>query len=202
MPNAPHSAPEHTPSEALAMLLEGNERFASGEPAHPRQDVDRRTMLSTGQAPFAVILGCSDSRVPVELLFDQGFGDIFVVRNAGHVLGLSTQASVEFAVAQLGVQVVLVMGHESCGAVAATVSYIETGAELPGQMPVLVREVRPHLDEAHPAGDAVEAHVLGTLSDLLERSDLVRDACASGDVVVAGGVYALADGRVRLVTQH
>ena len=101
--------------------------------------------------------------------------------------------------ANLGVQVVFVMGHESCGAVGATVEYIRTGAELPGEMPVLVHEVEDHLDPVDPARDAVAAHVRGTIADLLTRSALVRGARDEGDVVVSGGVYALADGQVRVV---
>lgn len=189
------------PRAALERLLEGNRRFAAGASEHPRQSADRRQLLAGGQQPFAVVLGCSDSRASVELLFDQGFGDVFVVRNAGHVMGRSgsAQASVEFAVAELGVEVVLVLGHESCGAVGATVAHLSGGAELPGAMQILVELTRSHLDPEDPARDAVERHVAGTVRDLLSESAIVAEAAAAGRTVVAGGVYGLQDGIVRLV---
>jgi len=188
-----------TPREALARLLEGNARFTTSQPQYPNVSAEHRTRLREGQSPFAVVVGCSDSRVSVELLFDQGFGDLFVVRNAGHVLGRSTQASVEFAVSQLGVGVVFVLGHESCGAVAGTVQFLEEGTTLPGEMPLLVELVQEHLDPSSPRQDAVTRHVRGTIEDLLEKSALVRDAREAGEIVVAGGVYGLEDGHVQLV---
>lgn len=191
-----------SPREALERLLQGNERFVSSQPLYPNTSAEHRARLREGQSPFAVVVGCSDSRVSVELLFDQGFGDLFVVRNAGHVLGRSTQASIEFAVAQLGVGAVFVLGHESCGAVAGTVQFLEDGTTLPGEMPLLVDLVRPHLDPAAPREGAVERHVRGTIEDLLASSELVREALRAGEVVVAGGVYWLEDGRVRLVWEQ
>ncbi|UEJ82280.1 carbonic anhydrase [Brachybacterium halotolerans subsp. kimchii] len=193
-------SPSSTPEQAFAALLEGNRRFVDGDALHPHQDEARRRLLETGQAPYATVLGCSDSRVPVELLFDQGFGDVFVSRNAGHVLGRSMQASVEFAVAVLGVRVVLVLGHESCGAVGATVEAIKEGTQLPGEMPILVEHVRDHLDPEDPAARAVEAHVLGTLDELRERSSIVREAEERGEIVLAGAVYGLTGGAVRVVS--
>jgi carbonic anhydrase len=193
-------APSSTPLEAFRTLLAGNRRFVDGSPLHPHQDEGRRRLLESGQDPYATVLGCSDSRVPVELLFDQGFGDVFVSRNAGHVLGRSMQASVEFAVAVLGVRVVMVLGHESCGAVGATVEAIQQGTRLPGEMPILVEHVRDHLDPQDPAAHAVEAHVLGTIQELRERSQIVREAEERGEIVVAGAVYGLTGGAVHVVS--
>ncbi|MCS6711268.1 carbonic anhydrase [Brachybacterium sp. EF45031] len=190
--------PDEHHAVALRRLWDGNARFVAGHPERPHQDPAFRTRLDRGQAPFAAVLGCSDSRVPVEMLFDQGFGDLFVIRNAGHVPGSSTLASVEFAVAELGVDVVMVLGHESCGAVAATVSAMREGTELPAGIPVLVDLVRPHLSE-DGSGDPVVRHVCGTIEDLLERSPLVRTALERGEIAVAGAVYALDDGTVRPV---
>lgn len=189
------------PRTALADLLEGNRRFAAGTVVRPNQSPSHRQLLETGQKPFAVVLGCSDSRVPVELLFDQGFGDLFVVRNAGQVVGRagSAQASIEFAVAQLGVTVVFVLGHDSCGAVGATVAHIVEGDDLPGAMPILVTLTRDHLDPADPTLNPVEHHVAGTIRDLLEESAIVREAAEAGRIIVAGGVYGLEDGRVRMI---
>lgn len=194
--NAPDPASRPTPSQALSSLLEGNQRFADGRPQRPHQDGEHRRALAEGQQPHAVVLACSDSRVSVEILLDQGFGDLFVVRTAGHVLDRSVVASVEFAVAQLGVSVALVLGHESCGAVAAAQRYLADGHDLPGAMPALVDGVRDHLDPEDPARDAVARHVRGTIADLLEDSALVRTAQADGLLTVAGGVYGLADGRI------
>ncbi|UYG17019.1 carbonic anhydrase [Brachybacterium huguangmaarense] len=190
-----------TPQAALERLLAGNRRFAAGTPSHPHQSANHRQLLTGGQSPYAVVLGCSDSRASVELLFDQGFGDVFVVRNAGQVVGRagSAQASIEFAVAELGVQVVFVLGHESCGAVAATVAHLAGGGDLPGAMPILVDLTREHLDPEDPSHDAVRRHVAGTVQDLLAESTIVAEAVADGRVVVAGGVYGLEDGLVRPV---
>ncbi|GAB2534627.1 carbonic anhydrase [Brachybacterium huguangmaarense] len=189
------------PRAALERLLEGNARFADDAPVHPNQSAGHRRILTGRQSPFAVVLGCSDSRASVELLFDQGFGDLFVVRNAGQVVGGhgSAQASIEFAVDKLGVQVVLVLGHEGCGAVAATVAHLEGAEPLPGSMQVLVDLTAPHLDPADPSSDAVERHVRGAVADLRGMSEIVAAAEAEGRIVVAGGVYSLHDGRVRAV---
>lgn len=197
--NAPDPRSRPTPSQALQWLLDGNARFAAGRPERPRQDDAHRRALTGGQHPHAVVLACSDSRVSVEILLDQGFGDLFVVRTAGHVLDRSVVASVEFAVAQLGVSVALVLGHESCGAVAAAQRYLAGAHELPGSMPALVEGVRDHLDPDDPSHDAVARHVRGTISELLAGSVLVREAVEDGLLTVAGGVYGLADGRITLV---
>lgn len=135
----------------------------------------------------------------VEILLDQGFGDLFVVRTAGHVLDRSVMASVEFAVAQLGVSVALVLGHESCGAVAAAQRYLVDGHDLPGSMPALVEGVRDHLDATDPSRDAVARHVRGTIEELCTGSTLVRTAQDDGLLTVVGGVYGLEDGRITLV---
>ncbi|MDO5662673.1 MAG: carbonic anhydrase [Brachybacterium sp.] len=198
---SPSDQAERDPQAALERLLDGNRRFVADTPHRPNQSMEHRQLLGGGQTPFAAVLGCADSRVSVELLFDQGFGDLFVVRNAGQVLGRggSAQASIEFAVEVLGVQVVLVLGHERCGAVSATVDYVKRGARLPGAMEFLVTLTKHHLDPEDPARDAVDRHVLGTVQDLLSDSDLVRTAQEVGRVLVAGGVYDLDDGSVRLL---
>lgn len=191
-----------SPRAALTALIEGNARFVAGRPERPHQDVDRRLELAGGQKPFAAVLACSDSRVPVEILLDQGIGDLFVVRNAGQILGRTSQASLEFAITELDVSAVLVLGHESCGAVAATVAHLTDAEPLPGAMPTLVEGVRGHLDPLSPSIDGVDRHVTGTLTDLLVSSDLAREAVRAGRLGVAGGVYGLADGRVRVLSQQ
>lgn len=191
--------PSSTPTDVLDQLLEGNRRFAAGTPDHPRQSAARRAALADGQEPFALVLGCADSRVPAEILFDCGLGDLFVVRNAGHVFGSTAQASVEFGVAVLGIRLVVVLGHESCGAIGATVDAVREGSALPGRLPQLVENIAPDLDPADPAHDAVARHVRGTLRSLTFRSDVIRSAHDQGDLLLAGGVYDLTSGLVRRV---
>lgn len=182
-------------------LLAGNARFVRGRSAHPHQDTARRASLTGGQAPRTAILSCSDSRAAIEVILDQGLGDVFVIRNAGHVLaaGDTTQASVEFAVAELHVEAILVLGHTSCGAVAATVADLQGAAPLPGALPSLVDLTAPHLDPSEPAQEAVSRHAAGTARDLLASSAIVRDAEAAGELEVAAGVYDIASGMVTLV---
>lgn len=191
-------APARTPADALDKLLRGNRRFADNAALHPRQHADHRSILTESQEPFACVVGCSDSRASVELLFDQGFGDLFVIRNAGHVAGRSVRASIEFAVDVLGVQIVFVLGHENCGAVKATIAAIRDGEQLPGSMPVLVERLRTHIsdpDDPRP----IRHHVAGTLADLPQESEIVRRAVGEGRIALAGGVYQLDSGLVELV---
>ena len=123
------------PDQILASLLEGNVRFREGRPEHPQQDPARRVDLAEGQNPKAAILSCADSRVPSELIFDQGLGDLFVVRGAGQIADETNLASLEYAVAMLGVRLIVVVGHESCGAVQAALDVEESGEPLPGHLP-------------------------------------------------------------------
>jgi len=116
-----------SPDEALSWLVEGNERYAQARLERPNQGADRRAVLAQGQHPFATIFGCSDSRVPVELVFDRGLGDLFVVRTAGHVVDRAVLGSIQFGVKELEVPLIMVLGHEGCGAVAAAVDAITRG---------------------------------------------------------------------------
>ena len=109
-----------TPAEALTELLAGNHRFVTGERIHPHQDAERRAAVAVGQRPFAVVFGCSDSRLAAEIIFDRGLGDLFVVRTAGHIIGAEVQASIDYGVTVLGAPLVVVLGHDSCGAIQAT----------------------------------------------------------------------------------
>src|SRR6478735_1907906 len=108
-----------TPGDAFDLLMAGNQRFVSGAPEHPNQDATRRTEIAPSQQPFAVVFGCSDSRLAAEIIFDRGLGDLFVVRTAGHVLGAEALGSIEYGVALLDCPLVVVLGHDSCGAVTA-----------------------------------------------------------------------------------
>ncbi|MCF8062320.1 MAG: carbonic anhydrase [Deltaproteobacteria bacterium] len=188
--------------EALRTLLEGNERFAETESTHPRLTLDRRRQLLGGQRPFAVVLGCSDSRVPPELLFDQGLGDLFVVRTAGHVLGRAALESIEYAVSHLGTPLVLVLAHSDCGAVAATVAARNTA---PGEMSCLVSEILPAVEEASAlTGDLVnnasKIHARRTVDLLRSESFALKEMERSGRGAAVPAFYDLETGRVEILT--
>jgi carbonic anhydrase len=186
-------------TEAWSRLAEGNDRFIADRPDHPRQDAERRAELAQGQQPVAAILGCSDSRVAAEVLFDQGLGDLFVIRNAGQVADTSAVASVEYAVAVLGVPLVVVLAHDRCGAVQAA---IDAAAPDPAPLPPLIaahiQAIAPAVRAANGADAATvgEAHLESTVASLLAASDLLSAAVADGSVDVIGANYRLAEGRV------
>lgn len=193
-----------TPAQAWATLLAGNRRFAQGQPLHPNQDAAHRVGTAAQQAPFAVVLGCSDSRVAAEIIFDRGIGDLFVVRTAGHLLGTDALASIEFAVHGLGTPLVVVLGHDSCGAVAAALTALESGQTPPGYQRAIVEHLLPGVIAAKARGVADpdeigRAHITETADLLLRRSGLVRDAVAAGRCAIACAAYQLLDGRVQLI---
>lgn len=193
-----------TPTQAWQALEQGNARFVHGDVAHPDQDAARRSELAAGQKPFALIFGCSDSRVAAEIVFDQGLGDLFVVRTAGHVVDAGVLGSVEFGVAVLGIPLVVVLGHDSCGAVAATRDAVEDGTMPGGYIRDLVERVMPSVMAARRTGattldDLVAEHVRHTGRLLVDRSMVLADAVDAGRCAVIGLTYALAEGRARLV---
>jgi carbonic anhydrase len=194
-----------TPIDAWQRLVEGNTRFLAGRPDHPSQDAETRARLATTQTPLATFFGCSDSRVAAEILFDQGLGDLFVVRNAGQVVSAEAVGSLEYAVAVLGVPLVVVLAHDRCGAVRAAVDdAAPDGSPLPPMIARLVSSIRPAVDAvraAHPGAeiDAEEvgrAHLERTVAGLLEASELLSAAVADGSVAVVGARYRLTEGRV------
>jgi len=152
------AAAEHyagSPADAaLARLMEGNARFVAGEMVHPNLSAEKRAELASGQSPYAVIVSCSDSRVPPELVFDAGPGDLFIIRVAGNVVGDDAMASIEYAVAKLNSPLVLVMGHESCGAVGAAVATETEDAKFGGSIHDLVETIRPAVQDAIAHGHA------------------------------------------------
>ncbi len=192
------------PGQAWAKLARGNDRFVAGQHRHPNQDAARRNSLTEGQAPFAVFFGCADSRVAAEIIFDRGLGDLFVVRTAGHVIDPGVLGSIEFGVAILDIPLVVILGHDSCGAVSATVEAVRNGVLPGGYIRDIVERVTPSVLAARQAGmstaDEIEAeHVRHTLRLLTERSRLIGDRVASGQLAVVGAVYNLRDGRARIV---
>jgi carbonic anhydrase len=194
-----------TPAQAWQDLAAGNARFLAGDPQHPRQGAERRASLAGAQVPKATFLGCSDSRVAAEILFDQGLGDLFVVRNAGQVVSTEAIGSLEYAVAVLGVPLVVVLAHDSCGAVRAAIDgAAPDGSALPPAIAALVAHIQPAVDGVrgkHPDGvlDADEvgrAHLLRSVTGLLTASEILSAAVADGSVAVVGARYRLAEGRV------
>lgn len=198
----------HDPASALETLHRGNHRFVSGAQTHPRQHAAHRAEQAKGQAPFATILSCSDSRVPVEQVFDQGIGDLFIVRVAGNVAQTNEIGSIEYGTAHLGTPLLLVLGHESCGAVKAVVE----GAEVHGSIPKLIAPIhepvaaakagRPDLAGPELVKTAVEENVRHSIASILAGSAAVREQVTAGKLQVVGGVYDLATGAVRWLGAH
>ena len=186
-----------SPREVWELLRAGNERFSTGNTAEPRRDPETRQQLTAGQNPAVCVIGCSDSRVPVELLFDAGFGDIFVIRTAGGCMDSSVAASVEFAVEGLGVDLVLFLAHENCGAVGAAVSALDSGEIPSGLTRVFVEKIAPSVVEAKARGEHVElAHARNGAEHIAARIPSVMAALENKTVGVVGARYRLSDGRV------
>ncbi|KJY34564.1 carbonic anhydrase [Streptomyces sp. NRRL S-444] len=193
------------PDNAYDLLLAGNQRFVSGTPEHPNQDATRRTETAPSQQPFAVVFGCSDSRLAAEIIFDRGLGDLFVVRTAGHVAGTEVLGSIEFGVSVLNAPLVVVLGHDSCGAVAAACSALEDGQTPGGFVRDVVERVTPSVLAARAAGretaeEILAEHIEHTVDLLLERSRVLAERVADGRLGVVGLSYRLADGSAQLVT--
>lgn len=194
--------PPKTPREAWQAMLDGNHRFVSGELAHPRQDIDRREALAEKQTPFAALFGCADSRLSAEIIFDVGLGDLFVVRNAGQVIGETILGSLEYAVEVLGVPVILVLGHDECGAIRATINDIEGNMNASGEfIHKLVDQIRPTVLAANAQGkyeidDVTELHVQDTINEMLTSSSLIAEAVKSGKLAVVGANYKLTLGEI------
>lgn len=198
--------PNTTPAAAWKTLKEGNERFVAGKPERPHQSVERRASLAGGQQPIAAIFGCADSRVAAELLFDQGLGDVFVVRTAGQAIDSAVLGSIEYAVAVLNVPLVVVVGHDSCGAVKAAVGAVDEGSVPPGFIRDVVERVAPSVlvgrrDGLSGVDQLEKRHVSETVAQLASRSTLIAEALAAGTLGIAGVTYHLADGRAEL-TDH
>ena len=196
------STPRLEPAEALAELVAGNKRFVSGHPEHGH-NVAAAAASSGGQQPHAVVLGCIDSRVPLEAIFDQTFGSICVVRSGGHVVDRAVLGSIEFAVDALGVPLVVVLGHVRCGAVSATVGSLRMGVRPPDPTGYLVDEIAPAVrevgvDDPDAADKAMRVHVIRT-AERMRRLGGVADAMAAGRVAVAAAAYDLDTGEVELL---
>ncbi|MDY6055351.1 carbonic anhydrase [Micrococcus sp.] len=191
-----------TPQEAWEVLAEGNRRFVSGAPGHPNQDAEHRYGLTAGQEPMAAIFGCADSRLAAEIIFDVGLGDVFVVRTAGHVIDDAVLGSLEYAVDALRIPLVIVLGHDSCGAVTSTVESYISGDMPPGFIRSLVERITPSVLAGRRRGleeidDFVAEHVDQTCDRLMETSQSVRSAVEEGRTAVVGLTYSLSEGTAR-----
>ncbi|BBY86383.1 carbonic anhydrase 2 [Mycolicibacterium murale] len=190
---------------AWKALKEGNERFVAGEPQHPSQSIEHRASLTLEQRPTAVVFGCADSRVAAEIIFDQGLGDMFVVRTAGHVIDSAVLGSIEYAVGVLNVPLIVVLGHDSCGAVKATITALDEGSVPGGYIRDVVERVTPSILLGRRDGlsrvDEFEArHVVETGAQLMGRSTLISERIKDGTLAIVGLTYHLADGKVALRT--
>jgi carbonic anhydrase len=187
-----------SPADALKRLTEGNARFVSGHTQHPRQGPGRRTELANTQHPFAIVLGCADSRTSPEILFDQGLGDIFVAREAGNIVDDHTIGSIEYAAEHLHVQLIVVLGHERCGAIAAARETVAAGGHADGHIDSLVAAIRPAVDAT--AGQDAEATCkanVGNVVATLQHSDpVLRHLVDAGQLRVVGAYYNLDTGTV------
>jgi carbonic anhydrase len=193
----------------INMLKAGNDRFVQGKPSHPNEGADRRKLTTVkGQTPFASLLSCSDSRVPVEAIFDQGIGDLFVVRVAGNVANVDETASLEYGADHLGTPLLLVLGHTHCGAVTAVVQ----GAEVHGNISTLVKSIVPAVAQAKKnnpgvSGDtlinaAIDANVWQAIEDLFKSSPIISNRVRTGKLKVIGALYDIDSGKVTWMGPH
>jgi carbonic anhydrase len=200
----PAGEPAGSPVQALARLLAGNRRFIAGHARHPHQSLKDLHELAAGQHPFAITVGCADSRVSPEVLFDQGLGDLFDNRVAGNIVDDLLLGSIEYAVEEFASPLIMILGHERCGAINATIDAIETGGTAPGHIGVIVDALRPIIEPVldlpgDPVDNAVRANVHAQAAELVGRSELIATRVAAGDLRIVGARYDLDDGRVTLV---
>lgn len=196
--------PPNSPAAVMARLLAGNRRFRAGRTRHPHQTPQTVRALAAAQDPFAIVLGCADSRVSPEVVFDRGLGDLFDNRVAGNIVDDLLLGSIEYAVEHFAPPVLLVLGHERCGAVTAAIETIESGGTAPGHIGTIVEALRPILEPVLDSpGDRVEngvaANIRAQSAALVQRSEIVREHVESGAMAVVGARYDLDTGTVTLL---
>jgi carbonic anhydrase len=203
----PAAGPQIGSDASLKRLVEGNKRFAAGQITHPRRTPNDFKPLAAGQYPIAAIVSCADSRVAPEILFDQGIGDLFLIRVAGNYIdgaGAAVKGSVEYAVAELNVPLIMVLGHSQCGAVKAAIQHIHDHDALPGAINDLVNSIKPAVLESEgkhgdPLQNAIQTNVRRGVAKLKALDPVVAPAVKSGKVKVVGAVYDLATGNVLML---
>lgn len=196
------------PDEAVTKLKAGNDRFVSGQSKFGSGlGPDRLKQLVSGQAPYATVLSCSDSRVPVEFIFDAGFGDVFICRNAGNIIDELILGSIEYAAAHTGCPVLLVLGHESCGACGATVAhYKDARHHETGNVDDIVRRImpaviatKPNFDEKQFVNEVARTNIINNMNHVSQRSPLLKGMVEKGDYKIIGGFYNLTSGKVNFL---
>ena len=195
------------PNQAWNRLLEGNQRFVEDVPRHPNQDTARRESLSDSQTPFVTLFGCSDSRVAAEMIFDVGLGDMFVVRNAGQVVDPVTLGSLEYGVELLGTPLLVVLGHDSCGAVTAAHNAYDSGETPPGFISDVVSRILPTVARARKnnrttINETVAQNTMDTVDKIMQLSTIIKTAVDDGRLIIVGLTYQLHDGRTTVVAQY
>jgi carbonic anhydrase len=192
-----------SPDDALALLKEGNRQYVNGNVVLPhRVGAERRAALAQEQRPFCVLVGCSDSRVSPELLFGRGLGDLFIVRNAGNVVDLAAMGSIEYGVAVLGAPLVVVLGHERCGAVQAAVNVVEKDTEYPGSIGQMIEPILPAVlrakreDKGDLLGGAVRHNVMRVVERLRSTEQMLQEPQQQRRLKIIGAHYDLGDGKV------
>ncbi|MFD5100910.1 carbonic anhydrase [Streptomyces albidochromogenes] len=191
-----------TPEEALRELAAGNRRWRTFHQRHPHETPTVRRSLVAGQKPFAVVLGCIDSRVPPELVFDQGLGDLMTVRSAGEVLDEAVLGSIAYGALELDIPLIVVLGHQSCGAVSAAVQADETGEQLPAHIQYLADQIRPAIDHGQQGAARIDSTITRNVSMVRSRLAADRDLAervATGRLAIAGARYELATQRVHVL---
>lgn len=193
-----------TADQALQTLKQGNQDFAADHPHALTLSRERRQQIAAGQSPFAVIVGCSDSRAPPELLFTRGLGELFTVRVAGNSVDRTALGTIEYGVAELGCPLVVVLGHERCGAVLAAIDMVTKDASFPGAIgdmvaPIIPAVLRAQRQQGDLVANAVRENVRGIVRRLKQGDDLLSDPVQSGKLQVVGGYYSLSDGIVEFL---
>ena len=191
------------PAEGISKLKEGNGRYTNGNPQHPRQTIERRAELAKGQHPFAIIVSCSDSRVPPEIIFDQGLGDLYVIRVAGNVIDGHSLGSIEYAIEYLGVRVIAVVGHQSCRAVQAAKETIAANGKAPGHIQSLVTAIQPAVEASAKADleTTIKANIRNVVQALRSSMPFLKAKVDAGVLQIIGGYYSLETGVVTFLDE-
>ena len=190
-------------AEAMSRLKEGNERYTRGNQQHPRQSGEERTQLSKSQHPFAIVIGCADSRIPPEIVFDQGLGDLFVCRVAGNVIDDHGLGSIEYAVDHLGAHLIVLLAHQDCGAVKAAKETIAAKGKAPGHIQSLVTAIEPAVEATVKDNleATVKANARNVVQALRSSTPILKPKVDSGDVRVVGAYYSLDTGAVNFLEE-
>ena len=191
------------PRIGLQKLVGGNKRFVEGKSIKPRQNAETIKKLESGQKPFATIVGCSDSRVPNELIFDQGLGDLFIIRTAGQVSAAASYGSMEFATLKLNTKLIVVLGHTECGAVAAAVQRPEN---VPGHIVTLINEIKPAVAKSShlpgdPVNNAMRQNVIDQVAQLRDLEPILHRKYINGEILIVGAVYDIHTGKVEFLQE-